>query len=128
MIKIILLAAGGAAGTVLRYILSGLTYRVLDGAFPWGTLLVNLAGSFIIGLLWGFFEIQNLSPNMRNFIFIGVLGGFTTFSTFALESFNLLRDGEVRLLLLNLLASNIFGIALVFTGILLSKYIISLIR
>ncbi|NOZ69780.1 MAG: fluoride efflux transporter CrcB [Deferribacteres bacterium] len=128
MIKVILLAAGGAVGTVLRYTLSGLTYRVLDGAFPWGTLLVNLAGSFVIGLLWGFFEIQNLSPNMRNFIFIGVLGGFTTFSTFALESFNLLRDGEIRLLLLNLLASNILGIALVFTGILLSKYVVSLIR
>ncbi len=128
MTKIILLAAGGAIGTLLRYTLSGLTYKVLDGTFPWGTLLVNLAGSFAIGLLWGFFEIENLSPNIRNFIFIGVLGGFTTFSTFTLESFNLFRDGEIKLVLLNLLASNILGIALVFIGFLLSKYIINLIR
>ena len=128
MSKLILIAAGGAAGTLLRYSLSGLTYRVLDGIFPWGTLFVNLMGSFAIGLLWGVFEIENLSPNMRNFIFIGVLGGFTTFSTFALENFNLFRDGEIKLAISNLLASNIFGVLLVFTGFLLSKYIINLFK
>ena len=128
MTKYIILAAGGAIGTIFRYSLSGLTQRAFDSTFPWGTLFVNLAGSFFIGLLWGLFELQNLSPNARNFIFIGILGGFTTFSTFALENMNLFRDGEIRLAISNLLASNIFGIALVFAGFLLSKYLINLLR
>ena len=128
MTKILLLAAGGAIGTLLRYSLSGLTYKLFNGVFPWGTLFVNLAGSFAIGLLWGFFDIENLSSNIRNFIFIGVLGGFTTFSTFALENFSMFRDGQIKLALSNILASNIIGIALVFAGFLLSKYIINAIR
>ena len=69
MMKFFLLAAGGAIGTVLRYSLSGFTYRIAGGGFPWGTLFVNLSGSFIIGLLWGFFELENLSSGTRNFIF-----------------------------------------------------------
>ncbi|MEN8262071.1 MAG: fluoride efflux transporter CrcB [Nitrospirota bacterium] len=128
MTKILLLAAGGAVGTLLRYSLSGLTYKLFNGVFPWGTLFVNLAGSFAIGLLWGFFDIENISSNIRNFIFIGVLGGFTTFSTFALENFSMFRDGQIKLALSNILASNIIGIALVFAGFLLSKYIINAIR
>jgi len=128
MIKIIVLAAGGAAGTLLRYALSGVIYRFLGGIFPWGTLAVNLVGSLAIGLLWGVFEVENLPPQIRNFLFIGVLGGFTTFSTFALESFNLLRDGEIKLALLSIIASNVIGVALVFSGFVLSKYIINLLK
>ncbi|MDH4028340.1 MAG: fluoride efflux transporter CrcB [Nitrospirota bacterium] len=128
MTKYIILAAGGAIGTLLRYSLSGLTHKALNSTFPWGTLSVNLAGSFIIGLLWGLFELGNLSPNARNFIFIGILGGFTTFSSFALENMNLFRDGEIRLAISNILASNILGLALVFAGFFLSKYIINISR
>ena len=128
MTKFILLAAGGAIGTLLRYSLSGLTYNFINGIFPWGTLVVNLAGSLAIGLLWGFFEIENMSPGLRNFIFVGVLGGFTTFSSFTLENFNLLRDGEIRLAISNIVVSNIVGIALVFAGFFISRYIINLIR
>ena len=128
MTKYIMLATGGAIGTILRYTLSGFTYKFLNGGFPWGTLFVNLAGCFIIGLLWGVFEVENLSTNIRNFVFIGILGGFTTFSTFALESFSLFRDGEVKFALLNILASNVLGILLVFAGFLLSRHIINFIR
>lgn len=128
MTKLIVLAAGGAIGTILRYSVSGMTHRFFDSTFPWGTLSVNLAGSFVIGLLWGFFEAADLSPNARNFIFIGILGGFTTFSTFALENMNLFRDGEIRLAISNLLASNILGIVLVFAGFFISKYLINLLR
>jgi len=128
MMKIILLAAGGAVGTLLRYALSGAAYRLMGGIFPWGTLAVNLAGSLAIGFLWGFFEVQNISPYLRNFLFIGVLGGFTTFSTFALESFNLLRDGEIKLALSSIIASNAIGIALVFSGFVFSRYLINLLK
>ncbi|MEW6601596.1 MAG: fluoride efflux transporter CrcB [Nitrospirota bacterium] len=128
MTKFILLAAGGALGSLLRYSLSGLIYRYMEGIFPWGTLFVNLAGSFAIGVLWGFFEMENLSPEMRNFVFVGILGGFTTFSTFSLESFNLLRDGEIRLAVSNILVSNIAGIALVFIGFFISKHIINTVK
>ncbi len=128
MMKFILLGVGGAIGTVLRYSLSGFTYRIAGGVFPWGTLFVNLSGSFVIGLLWGVFELENLSSGTRNFLFIGLLGGFTTFSTFALESLNLVRDGELKLAIGNMLASNILGIALVFAGFLLSKYVIQALR
>ncbi|HBH62713.1 MAG TPA: fluoride efflux transporter CrcB [Nitrospiraceae bacterium] len=126
MTKFMLLAAGGAIGSLMRYSLSGLTYNYINGIFPWGTLVVNLAGSFAIGFLWGIFEIENMSPEIRNFVFAGILGGFTTFSTFTLESFNLLRDGEIRLAISNILASNIAGIALVFAGFYVSRYIINL--
>ncbi len=128
MTKIIILATGGAIGTLLRYSVSGLTHRAVSGIFPWGTLAVNLTGSFLIGLLWGIFEVQNISSNMRTFLFIGILGGFTTFSTFALESLNLMRDNEIKLALSNVLLSNVLGILLVFAGFMASKYIINLIR
>ncbi len=128
MTKILLLAAGGAIGTLLRYALSGLTYKVLNGGFPWGTLFVNLAGSFAIGLLWGILEVETMSSNVRSFIFIGILGGFTTFSTYAFESFSLFRDGEAKLAIINLVASNVLGILLVFGGFLLSRYIVNFIR
>ncbi len=128
MMNIILIAAGGAIGTLLRYSLSGLTYRMLSGGFPWGTLFVNLAGSFAIGLLWGIFEINTLSSNIRNFIFVGILGGFTTFSTFALESFSLFRDGEAKFAIISIMASNVLGILLVFGGFFLSRYVINYIR
>jgi CrcB protein len=100
----------------------------MNGVFPWGTLFVNITGSFAIGLLWGVFESGNLTPNARNFMFIGVLGGFTTFSTYAFESFSLFRDGEIKLALSNLIISNVLCVALVFGGFLLSRYLINLIK
>lgn len=128
MTKLLPLAAGGAIGTVLRYALSGLTYKAFDSVFPWGTLFVNLAGSFVIGILWGFFDVEDLSPHTRNFVFVGILGGFTTFSTFTLESFNLLRDREIGLALSNIFASNILGIVLVFAGFFISRHVLNFIR
>ena len=128
MVKIMLLATGGAIGTLLRYALSGLTYRLIDSTFPWGTLFVNLSGSFVIGLLWGLVEIESIPSSLRNFIFIGILGGFTTFSTYTLESFSLFRDGEIKLAMSNVLANNVLGIVLVFAGFFAAKYFISLIR
>ena len=128
MTKFIYLIAGGALGTFLRYYVSGVSYKVFDWTFPVGTLVVNLAGSFFIGLLWGIFESLNMSPNIRIFLFVGLLGGFTTFSSFMLETLNLYRDGEIKMAVYNILANNIFGIIVVIGGFLLSKFIVQSIK
>lgn len=128
MTKILSLVIGGAIGTLLRYYVSGLTHRYFEGIFPLGTLIVNLIGSFVIGILWGSLEIENISPIMRTFLFIGILGGFTTFSTFALENFNLIRDGEIKYVMANILANNVLGILLVFIGFSISRSLLNVIR
>lgn len=91
-------------------------------------MAVNLLGCFTIGFLWNIFENFAYSPNIRVFIFIGILGAFTTFSTFGLESFNLIREGEIKYAVLNILVSNIAGLALVFIGYIASKYLFILLR
>ena len=111
---------GGAVGAILRYWLSELPYRYLGPYFPYGTLLVNMLGAFVIGFLWGISEIITIRPFARSMIFIGMIGSFTTFSTFMLETFNLLREGEFQYALLNFLVSNFLGLAFVFLGYLLS--------
>ena len=123
--KILMILAGGAVGSLARYLISGLPYRFVDQIFPWGTLAVNLIGSFFIGLLWGVFEEQNLSPNFRSLVFVGFLGGFTTFSTYSLETLNFLRDGEYKLGLVNVLANNILGIGLAFVGFAVARSLLS---
>lgn len=123
MLKILLLISGGAIGTLARYSLSGVVHRWYGTSFPLGTLAVNLIGSFVIGLLWGMFEREALTSNMRSFLFIGVLGGFTTFSSFSLETLNLLRDGETKWALVNILANNLIGLLLVFAGFALARLI-----
>jgi len=128
MPTLIYIAIGGAAGALLRYTISGYTYRYLDGFLPWGTLVVNLLGCFAIGFLWNVFENFAYSPNTRTLIFIGILGAFTTFSTFGLESFNLFKEGEIKFAILNILVSNLGGIALVFIGYFISKYLLIVLK
>lgn len=126
MYMLIYIAAGGALGAILRYLVSSHVYRSFDGHLPWGTLAVNLLGCFVIGILWNVFENIAHSPNTRALIFIGILGAFTTFSTFGLESFNLFKMGEIKLGIINILISNIGGIALVFIGYYATKVIFEL--
>ena len=123
MVKILLLISGGAIGTLARYSVSGVVHRWFGSSFPFGTLAVNLIGSLIIGFLWGLFEREALTPNIRSFLFIGVLGGFTTFSSFSLETYNLFRDGETKWALVNILANNIVGLLLVFAGLVLARFV-----
>jgi len=128
VMKILLLAAGGAIGTVSRYAVSGLTHKFIDGTFPVGTLAVNVLGSLMIGLLWGTWETANLSSHLRTFLFIGIMGGFTTFSTYSLETLNLFREGEIRMAVINVLANNILGLFMVFAGFFAARSVINLIR
>ena len=125
MVKILYLILGGATGTLLRYWVSGLPHKIYDGVFPWGTLVVNLAGSFLIGFSYGFLGRENISTNVKLFLFIGIFGSFTTFSTFAFESLNLIRDGNIKFALINMLASNILGVFLVYVGFVVSKLLLN---
>ncbi len=126
--KILLIGIGGALGSILRYFVSGLDYRFSNGIFPVGTLVVNLSGSLLIGFLWALFEQVAISSNIRMFIFIGILGGYTTFSTFTLESFNLLRDNERAIALTNILLSNFLGVLFVFIGYAGAKALVQFIK
>jgi len=93
----ILIAAGGALGTLARFILSGIVATGFGETFPWGTLIVNVTGSFIIGFfatLTGPDGRLLVSGAMRQFVMVGICGGYTTFSSFSLQTLNLMRDGE----------------------------------
>ena len=129
LVRLSCVAAGGAIGSVLRYLLGGaIQQQASKSVLPWGTLVVNLSGCFVIGLLWELSEAVAISPNVRIFTFIGVLGGFTTFSSFALENRNLLSDGEFAYAAANVAISNIVGIALVFAGAVAMRVVLSWIR
>ncbi|MCK5707314.1 MAG: fluoride efflux transporter CrcB [Candidatus Aureabacteria bacterium] len=117
MTKVLFICFGGALGALLRYMVTGASHKVLPGIFPWGTLIVNLIGCFCIGFLWRLTETFSFSHNIRLFIFIGLLGSFTTFSTYGLECFQFLRDGQIRFFLFNILLNNILGICFVVAGV-----------
>ncbi len=119
--KLLAVGLGGAIGAMLRYFVFLIFEKSPNQNFPWSTLLVNLLGAFLIGILWGAFTRFYVSPGIRLFIFVGILGSFTTFSTFAFDIFNLSRDGSVKYLLAYILATNIFGISLAFAGYYISK-------
>ena len=128
MLRFFVIALGGAIGTLLRYIAGGLDYRFSGGVFPISTLVVNVTGSLVIGFLWGIVDRFTVSPNVRLFVFIGILGGYTTFSTFSLETFNLMRDGEYRIALMNVILSVILSIGAVFLGYFVSKTLLNLYK
>ena len=128
MLRLFILGLGGAIGTILRYVMGGLDYRFSSGVFPISTLVVNVTGSLAIGFLWGIIDRFNFSPNMRMFVFIGILGGYTTFSTFSLETFNLMRDGEYRIAVMNMALSVVLSIGAVFAGYIASKALMNLFK
>lgn len=125
MQRILLVLAGGALGTGFRYLLSSFIYsNVKEPVFPYANLIINVSGSFLIGLLAELFEARLLvSPTTRVALLTGVLGGYTTFSSFAFETFSLLRDGQFGLAALNVSASMALGLAAVWLGIRLAQLI-----
>ena len=114
--NLLLVALGGAGGSVLRYLLSN-----INTSFPWGTFAVNVLGSFLIGLLVGLMSKGVLSPEMKLLLVTGFCGGFTTFSTFANESFGMMKADDVLLTALYVGASVIIGILAVWGGMMLSN-------
>ncbi len=104
--RLIYIAAGGAGGALLRYWLSSGVHLLLGRAFPYGTLVVNIVGSLFMGVLYVLlFERMDVSPELRGGIVIGLLGGFTTFSTFSIETLNMIEAGDQLGAGLNILLS-----------------------
>ena len=123
MVRIILIiGVGGFAGSVLRYLASSSIQKLFYHSFPFGTLFVNVVGSLLIGLIFGFGERGNiLSPEARIFFATGFCGGFTTFSTFSLESLSLIRDGQWFYFSTYAVGSVALGLLFVFLGFWLSR-------
>ena len=123
MSKIFLLVgSGGFIGSVSRYWCHQLAHKYLPLAFPYGTFLINIAGSFLIGLVIGLSEKGGwLTPEWRFFLATGVCGGFTTFSTFSYESLVLLREGNCLNLGLYIVLSVVLGLGATFLGFALTK-------
>jgi fluoride exporter len=118
LLSVLYVALGGALGSISRYLLGTWTQTLSKSIdFPYGILAVNLIGCFMIGFLSQLAEARGaFTPESRAFIFIGILGGFTTFSSFGNDTFNLLRAGETFNALANVGANVILGLVLVWFG------------
>jgi CrcB protein len=124
MQQVFLVAAGGSLGALARFGLASFVYQITRETFPWGTLIVNLSGSFLIGVLVALFDTAIIPSEWRSFLTIGFLGAFTTFSTYSLETVNLLHDGELSLASLNILGTNLAGIGFVMFGIFSCRFVL----
>lgn len=113
---ILLIAIGGAAGSVLRYLLGGMVQRTASMGFPVGTLVVNITGSFLIGALSQHFMNTQVHPLARAALITGVCGGYTTFSAFSLETVGLIEGGEMAKAAAYVVLSVVVSIVATFAG------------
>jgi CrcB protein len=124
MVNLLYVGIGGFIGAVLRYLLSGFFYNIFGDRLPYGTFAVNIIGCFVLGFFITLAEGKFIiSPQMRSFFAIGLLGAFTTFSTFSFETFALLQDELYVSAFSNILISVLVGIFAVWAGIILAKLI-----
>jgi CrcB protein len=124
MNQILAIAAGGALGSVLRFLVSTWVHSFAGRAFPYGTLAVNVLGCLAMGLLFVLF-VDRFTDNtvLRAGVLIGVLGGFTTFSSFSIETFNLLEQGEIVRASLNILGSLALCLGATWLGVIIGRQI-----
>ena len=126
MMMIFAVAAGGALGSVARYMLSGFTTDIVSSSFPWGTLSVNVLGSFFMGAVVTYMALAwNPSAEVRAFLTVGLLGGFTTFSLFSLDVINLWERGASMAAMSYVLISIIVSLFAIILGIMIVKAIVS---
>lgn len=122
--SLLIVGIGSFTGGVLRYLISKLIQDSGFHTFPLGTFLVNVVGCFAIGLFYGLFERNNLiSPDMRLFLTVGFCGGFTTFSTFINESYQLIRDANFFYLFFYIALSLLVGLLMLYVGYSLIKFL-----
>ena len=118
----IAIAAGGAIGAVMRYGVSNGVHAMLGRGFPWGTLTVNVFGSLLMGLLYVLMlERMSISAEWRGVLQVGLLGAFTTFSTFSIETLLLLENGETLKALINIVASVLLCLLAVWIGVVMGR-------
>ena len=125
MLKILYVGAGGFVGSISRYLIGGWVHRALGSAWiPYGTLAVNVFGCLIIGFLGGLTATRQLfNPETRLFVFLGVLGGFTTFSTFGYETFALAQESQPIVAAANVVIHVFLSLSAVWLGHFLSRLI-----
>lgn len=118
LVNAALVGSGGFLGAIFRFGLSGVVQRnTALASFPYGTLVVNMLGCLLIGLSVGLFESrQFIDSSVRSFVLVGLLGGFTTYSTFGIETFALLRDADYARAIANVAVHVILGLTLVWIG------------
>jgi len=120
--KIILaIGLGSSIGGMLRYVLAESIQQKLQSTLPFGTFTINVIGCFLIGIVFGLFDRGNLSQEWRLFLATGLLGGFTTFSAFSMETVNLLRDGQYGSVMTYVAGSVVIGLLATFAGISITK-------
>jgi len=124
MLKIIAVAVGGACGALMRYGVYSTVGDISRGKFPWATFAVNCVGCYILGLLFEIAGVKIISEHVKMFLTVGFLGALTTFSTFSLETIQLLRDKEHVLGLVNLFGGIVVGLILCIAGILTGRQIL----
>ena len=115
--NVVLLAVAGAAGTLLRAGCNSVAVRLLGHAFPWGTLAVNLLGSFAFGVIYSLARSRSLSTEQEAVLLVGLLGGFTTYSSFAFQSAEMLASGRFLTACGYVAATNLLGILAVWAGL-----------
>ncbi len=122
--QVLAIAAGGALGAVLRFWMSNGVYALLGRGFPYGTLAVNVLGSLLMGFLFVLLiDKLSLGPNWRAALLIGLLGAFTTFSAFSMETLNLIEEGETMKALLNMVLSVLLCVGAAWIGVLAGRSI-----
>ncbi len=121
--NVLLVALGGAIGAASRYLLGGWIQGRLGPDFPWGTFIVNVTGSLLIGVVLGLVDRGALSGVARLFLAVGILGGYTTFSTFSYETLKLIEQGNLGATLLNALGQVAAGLVAVYVGVVISRAI-----
>ena len=117
-------ALGGALGSLLRYVVAGAVQSATWPGFPWGIFVVNISGGFVMGIIVELSALKlNLTPEMRAFLTVGILGGYTTFSTFSLDSALLIERGDYSGAGLYIAGSAVLSIMALFAGLWLVRWI-----
>ena len=124
VVLLVCVALGGALGSVARFLLSAAVHRYTAAGFPYGTFTVNIIGCAVFGLIAGFAEHRiALTPAVRAFFLVGILGGFTTFSAFTFDTLELLRTSAFLHAAINVLGQITFGLAALWLGYIAAKLV-----
>lgn len=124
MLQAVAIALGGAAGALLRFYAANGIYLLLGRGFPYGTLFVNVSGSLLMGVLYAVFQDRaSVSPEIRLALTVGLLGAFTTFSTFSMETLQLIEGGDLVKALLNIILSVVLCLFGAWSGVIIGRQI-----